>query len=331
MAIRLYDPNRVSPDVLANPGQGDDNAAFSALGVATVDDVSLFQRFLGLREPGLPGLQYFSVAGNIVTTIAVPTAKWWRVIGIATHLVTDASVGNRGVRIRTRNTAGTVQETFTHANVAASNVGTGQHVLFGVDDYVVGNLGVKAAGTFTLAVNPSNNDTHTMDDVVFTWKTTLTGAINELLIGANLAASKVTYINAFGATPVGTANDHSVSKAVWESIEMTAGAFTANDSVHTAVVKGTAGNSLATTETYTSGSNIFDAATLGTTTAGVDAAIKLSAKDWPEDLGANLPAAYDIVIDEPTVADTGDVLKIWVFYVEYDADPTLAAGIGYNS
>ncbi len=34
---------------------------------------------------------------------------------------------------------------------------------------------------------------------------------------------------------------------------------------------GTAGNSIATTETFTSSNNVFDAATLGTTTAGVDA------------------------------------------------------------
>ena len=37
--------------------------------------------------------------------------------------------------------------------------------------------------------------------------------------------------------------------------------------------KGVVGNSIATTETFTTVSNVFDAATLGTTTAGVNGTI----------------------------------------------------------
>jgi hypothetical protein len=49
-----------------------------------------------------------------------------------------------------------------------------------------------------------------------------------------------------------------------------AGNFAANACLLTALVGGVAGNATATTETFTAGTNVFDAATLGTTTAGVD-------------------------------------------------------------
>jgi hypothetical protein len=90
--------------------------------------------------------------------------------------------------------------------------------------------------------------------------------------------------------------------------------------VFTANVKGTAGNSLATTETYTAGTNVFDAATLGTTTAGVDAADKLSTNDYP-DSGVLLGPGEDVNITV-TNGVAGDALDTTLFYIEYDADPT---------
>ena len=58
---------------------------------------------------------------------------------------------------------------------------------------------------------------------------------------------------------------------------VTAAAFSSDAAVLTAIANGTAGNAIASTETFTAGSNVFDAATLGTTTAGTDTYDKVSA------------------------------------------------------
>jgi hypothetical protein len=50
---------------------------------------------------------------------------------------------------------------------------------------------------------------------------------------------------------------------------VSAAAFVVDDAVFTARSTGTAGNSIDTLETFDHVSNVFDAATLGTTTAGV--------------------------------------------------------------
>jgi hypothetical protein len=328
---RLYDPNKGSADVLPNPGQGDDLAAFNANGVAEVSDVSLFQKDLNLREVGVPGLYYAAaVQGDATTTITVPAGKYWRLIGVNVLLITDASVGNRTVKIVTQDSADTEIEALTHANVAASQT-IGLHALYGSEAYTVGNLGVAAQGTLTMDTNPTAADTMVLEGVTFTFVAALTGAANEILIGANVAATKVTLQNAVGTSPSGSSADHSVSDAVRASINMEGTDFSGNDMVFTALVEGTDGNGHTTTETFTAGTNVFDAATLGTTTAGVNDALLKSAEDFPEDFGSLLLPGEDIVITEPGVSDTGDDLYIFVNYIEYDADPQLAAGIGYNS
>ncbi len=91
--------------------------------------------------------------------------------------------------------------------------------------------------------------------------------------------------------------------------------------VFTAVNQGTAGNSIDTTETFTPGSNVFDAATLGTTTAGVDEANVVSALDFPEDSGPLLTAGEDVEIIV-TNGVAADDYKGYLFVIEYDVDPT---------
>ncbi len=234
-------------------------------------------------------------------------------------LVTDANVANRAVVVTVRDSADATLEAITHANVAAST--TAKRVtLFGQDDYVRGDRAVAAQGTLTLDTAPTADDTMTLNGTAFTWKATLTGAANELLIGANVAASQAALEAAFKDRDNGGVL-HSVSDAVFTSIGMTMAAFAANDAVFTANVKGTAGNSLATTETYTAGTNVFDAATLGTTTAGLDAADKVSASlDYP-DQGPLLGPGEDINI-AVTNGVAGDTLDTYLFYIEHDADPT---------
>ena len=330
MAERLFDPNRGASDVLANPIDGTDPMEFNAAGIGEVDDVTELSRYLGMSEPGLPGLHYLAaVQGDATTTITVPAGKYWRLIGVNILLITDASAGNRTVTILTQDSADAAIESLVHANVAASQT-IGLHALYGSEAWTVGNLGVAAGGTLTLPTIPVAADTMTLEGTVFTFVADggLTGAINEISIGANVAATQANIEAALGTVPA--AGAHSVSDSVRAAIAMSFGDFAADVSIITAAVEGTDGNGHTLAETFTPGDGVFDAATLGTGTAGVDDALLKSAEDYPEDFGALLLPGEDIVITEPGLADTGDDLYIFVSYVEYNIDPNAGTGVGAN-
>jgi len=325
MASRLIDRSKKSGKLGGSPGSpavdfGSDGVSEGSLTAAQIAAVLL--RHPSISEVGQPGLdEVEGTAGNATHTITVPSGKYWRLISLFHLLVTDANVANRAVVVTVRDSADATIEAITHANVAAST--TAKRVtLFGQDDYVRGDRAVAAQGTLSMATKPTDTDTMTINGVEFTWVAALTGAVNELLIGAAVANSQAAANAAFVSANRATASSlHSVSDAVFESIGCTAIDFAAHDMVFTANVKGTAGNSIATTETFTAGGNIFDAGTLGTTTAGLDAADKVSATlDYP-DAGNLLGPGEDILISV-TNGVAGDSLDTYLFYVEYDADPT---------
>ena len=86
------------------------------------------------------------------------------------------------------------------------------------------------------------------------------GEDGEISVGTDLADGKLNVVAAVNGTDgFNTA-----------SADVTMGDFTVNDAVLTALVPGTAGDAIATTENFGAGGNIFDAGTLGTTTPGVD-------------------------------------------------------------
>lgn len=288
--------------------------------VDSSDGADLLAENPSVYELGFPGVQHTEgTAGNSSVTYTVPSGKYWRLVGVYHLLVTDATAANRAVVLTSRTAADATIEAITHANVAASTTAK-RTTLYGVDDYVVGNEAVAAQGTLTMDTNPTAGDTMTINGTAFTFVAALTGAENEILIGANVAATQVSVENAVGATPDGTAADHSVTDATRTALACTGADFSGNDMVFTATVKGTAGNSIATTETFTAGTNVFDAATLGTTTAGVDAADKLSTLDYPTS-GVLLGPGEDVNISV-TNGVAGDTLDTTVVYLEFDADPT---------
>lgn len=127
--------------------------------------------------------------------------------------------------------------------------------------------GVAAQGTLTMDTNPTNNDTMTVDTKTYTFQDTLTDVDGNVKIGATLAATQANIVAAFNLTGI-AGTDYAASMTAHTTVNMAA--FAADNSVLTAKTKGTAGNSIATTETFTAVTNIFDAATLGTTTAGVN-------------------------------------------------------------
>lgn len=288
-------------------------------GLTAAQVAAILTEHASTNEIGQPGVNVAeATAGNATVNETVPSGKYWRLIGLYHTLVTDGTVANRAVVIKTRNAADTDLFTITHANVTASTTAK-RTTLFGQDDYVVGDEAVAAQGTLTVDTVAAEDEVIVINGTTFTWKNALTGAENELLVNTNVAGSKATLEAAFVDRDNGGVL-HSVSDATYTALGVTAVAFATNDMVFTASVKGTAGNSIATTTTMAGGANAWDAATLGTTTAGVDAADKVTSDDYPVS-GILLDPGFDVLISV-TNGVAGDALDTYLFYIEYDADPT---------
>jgi hypothetical protein len=123
------------------------------------------------------------------------------------------------------------------------------------------NGGAASQGTLTVDTQPTAGDTFTIGTKVFTFRAVGdANADGDVEVGADLAGAQANIVAAVNGTD--RFNDPHPS--------VTIAAFAADDAVITAIVEGTAGNAIATTETFTAGTNVFDAAVLGTTTAGTD-------------------------------------------------------------
>jgi len=116
----------------------------------------------------------------------------------------------------------------------------------------------KASRVLTVDTQPTAGDTMTIGVKTFTFVPVGTANGNgEISIGADLAAAKVNIVAAIN----GTDSINTVHTQV------SAGDFSTNDCTITALVGGVAGNAIATTETFSAGTNIFAGATL---TGGTD-------------------------------------------------------------
>jgi hypothetical protein len=145
---------------------------------------------------------------------------------------------------------------------------------------------VASQGTLTLDTNPTDGDTMTVDARVYTFEDTLTDVDGNIKIGIDLAATKLNLVAAFDLS--GTAGvDYATSMTAHATV--TIASFVGDDAVLTAVTPGVAGDSIVTTETFNEVTNVFDAATLGTTTAGVDA-VTVANVNGNIIIGANLAA-----------------------------------------
>jgi len=130
------------------------------------------------------------------------------------------------------------------------------------DNFVVdiSSDATASQGTLTLDTQPTADDTMTIGSTVYTFKATQT-LTTEIAIGASLAATQANIVARINGTDQFNAQKHAT---------VSAAAFDSDACVLTARKPGTAGDAIATTETFTAGTNVFDAATLGTTTAGAD-------------------------------------------------------------
>jgi hypothetical protein len=124
---------------------------------------------------------------------------------------------------------------------------------------------IKAQGTLTIALQPSNGETFSIGTKTYTFLSALTNTDGAIQIGASLAQTQKNVVAAINLTGVPGSQYASATSL---SADVTANDPVGNNIVLTAKLGGTAGNSIATTETMLGAGNQFDAATLGTTRAG---------------------------------------------------------------
>jgi hypothetical protein len=134
---------------------------------------------------------------------------------------------------------------------------------------VVTVAGVAAQGTLTIEEAITTTDQFTIGDIQYTMLTAPIAAF-DIALGADEAASKVNIVAAINAS--GTEGvEYFAGTTINPLVRATT--FAGDDCVLTARANGTAGNSIVSDETgneLTDVANVFDATTLGTTTAGVD-------------------------------------------------------------
>ena len=118
----------------------------------------------------------------------------------------------------------------------------------------------KASGTLTVDTQPTSGDTMTIGTKTYIFVPVGTAnADGEISIGADLAAAQVNIVAAINVTDGINTKHADVSAAV----------FAANICTLTALIGGASGNSIATTATFTTATNVFAAANL---TTGADCA-----------------------------------------------------------
>ena len=119
-----------------------------------------------------------------------------------------------------------------------------------------------AQGTLTIDAQVTADDTMTIGTKTYTFVADGTAASDgEINVGSDEADGKTDIVAAINGT-----DGYNVANTL-----VTAGTFSGDDLVLTAKTKGIAGDEIVTTETFTNAANEFDATTLGTTTAGVNA------------------------------------------------------------
>lgn len=111
-----------------------------------------------------------------------------------------------------------------------------------------------ANNTLTIDTQPTSGDTMTLGSKTYIFvPDTTDNADGEITIGTDLATAQAAILAAIAGT-----DGHNVANT-----QVAASAFAADVSTITALVGGVAGDSIATTETFTAGTNVFSAATLG--------------------------------------------------------------------
>lgn len=243
-------------------------------------------------------------ANEAATKLAIPLAiNGEDGINTPHPLVTAAEAFTSDTLVITAITAGTAGNAIPTTENMAHSSNTFDATTLGTT--TAGVNGVASQGTLTVDTQVTAGNTMTIGDKTYTF--TAAGEANadgEIDLGASLAATQENIVNAINGID-GLNDPHPL---------VTAAAFVEDACVITARSTGATGDTIATTETFTAATNIFDATTLGTTTAGVTA----------------VKAAGTLTIAEPVVkADTftiGDKLYTIVAAAEAENDGDVPIG-----
>ena len=119
---------------------------------------------------------------------------------------------------------------------------------------------VFSQGTLTIDAAAVATNTMTIGSTVYTFQAGAVSAAGEIQLNASVPIQKANILAAIRGT-----DGFNVAHP-----DITIGEFAGDDAILTATIGGTVGDAIVTTETFTPAGNIFDAATLGTTTAGVN-------------------------------------------------------------
>lgn len=164
---------------------------------------------------------------------------------------------------------------------------------------------VKATGSLTVDTQPTAGDTLTIGTKTYIFVPNGTAnADGEISIGADLAEAQdnISYaIN--GRDEINT--EHPL---------VSASAFVANVCAITAIIGGTIGNSIPTTETFTAGTNVFAAATLGSgtncTAANTAAVIIAAVNARDTNVVASAGDGNDVLITAKVAGTVGNDLAV---------------------
>jgi hypothetical protein len=198
----------------------------------------------------------------------------------------------------------------------------GEHVAIGGDVYefladaaqsksYYGNIAVniaasavKAAGVLSMATQPTAGDTLTIGSKTYIFVPVGTNDHDgDVSIGNNAAAAQANLVAAInGMDGVNTAHP-----------QVTAGDFAANDCAITALVGGSDGNNIATTETFTAAGNVFGAAKLATgadcsAANAITALVAAVAASDTQGVGAADGAGDTVVFTADVAGETGNLI-----------------------
>ncbi len=273
------------------------------------DDASnILSQFKAVYELGNPGLaQAISADASAQEELAVPTGKYWRLIGGSLQYSASNDAASRVPIITIEDTASAVKDTLTLTTRVADFEGSDEF-LFGTYTRVRGSRGVNAEGRLTITDQITAGDTMTIDGVLYTFIANGAEATvaNSISIGANEAAAKVNI-----ETELFDGNHPTVNaRAAFVGDNLDIFARETGLAVPTAI---------SLTETFTASGNVFANATLGDQTEGVENAQVLGTLDYPTS-GVYLIATDKVVLNV-TAGHANDAFEFNVFYIEYDNDP----------
>lgn len=238
-------------------------------------------------------------AGDVTTTVEVapsgvqlsPLANQTPVNAVAAQgTLTISGVVIAGETVTIGGASGDVYEFDASGDYAGDNI-----------EVDISSYANQAKGTLTMDVKPTADDTVTIGENVYKFVVT-PAAEGDVAIGDALANSQENLVAA-----INDGDDYNDPHPL-----VTIGDFSSDDAIITAIQGGTAGNAIATTETFSAETNVFDAATLGTTQAGtacsaanaVTALVAAITSDDTQGVGAADGAGDTVVL----TADTKGVL-----------------------